>query len=105
MSYLNYEDLQKDKLCIRGTIKEKKLVYLKYIGDNTTLDITENVNIFDIVKKLESCNKKNNIIYDLPSNKEEFNKKLIQENINYQNLYIRIRYDTYSLKVRVDAVS
>lgn len=98
ISHLNYEDLQKDKLRIGGTIKEKDLVYLKYIGDNTTLDITENVNIFDIVKKLESCNKKNNIIYDLPSNKEEFNKKLIQENIDYQNLYIRIRHDTYSLK-------
>lgn len=98
ISYLNYENLQKDKLYIRGTIKEKELAYLNYIGDNTTLDISQNVNIFDIVKKLESCNKKNDIIYDLPSNKEEFNKKLIQENINYQNLYIRIGFDTYSLK-------
>lgn len=102
ISYNNYNDLQKETLRIIDPIDDEHIEYLKYIGEKTELIVSSGANIVDIIEVLRKAGKNNKITYYCMDNKIKLNEEIIKKNINYENTYIEIGTQTYTLKEYVE---
>lgn len=96
ISYYNYEKLQKEsKIYISEELTKEELENLKYIP--TTLEIGYDLEDYDFLRvlttKLKELNKENKITIDT-NNKEQFNKWILNNDIDYENINI----NNYPLK-------
>ena len=97
----NYDALQAGKIFLFEPLDIEHLEYLKYIGDDVELHLSERVNVIDIIDILRSNGKNNKITYDL-KNKKEFNDELFKRNINSDNVYVNILLKTYTLSEYIE---
>lgn len=97
-----YDDLQKGELILTDPIDEDHIEYIKYIGDEVKIKAYKKVNIFDLVEKLRSAGKNNQITYTLGDSKNKFNEELFKRKIPYENIFIEIGVQKYPLKEYVE---
>ena len=60
-SYFKYKDLKENSITFVGPIPEDKLYILKYLGENTVINLSTACNIKEIIETLQKYNKKNQI--------------------------------------------
>lgn len=102
LSYKKYDDLQKGELHLTDPIDEEHIEYVRYIGDELKIIAYQKVNVIDIIEKLRSNGKNNEIIYTLGDNKLKFNEELFKRKIPTDNVFIQIGTRTYKLKEYVE---
>lgn len=75
--YYTYSDFQKNSVFFMSDIPKDKLYVLKYLGDNTVVNLEGKMNIGDILKTLKEYNKHNKI--KIKIHDQEFLKKELLE--------------------------
>lgn len=96
-----YDTLQTGKIILLEPLDKEHLEYLKYIGDNVELKLSERVNVVDIIDILRTNGKNNKITYNL-KNKKVFNNELFKRNINSDNVFINIGLKTFPLSEYIE---
>ncbi|MBP3920648.1 MAG: hypothetical protein J6D28_03685 [Bacilli bacterium] len=98
ISFYKYDALQAGEIYLTELVDVEHIDYIKCIGADAIIKASPSVNVFDIVEKLRSANKNNKVTYRLGDKKIQFNEELFKRNICYENLFIEIGMQKYSLK-------
>lgn len=98
ISFYKYDDLQKEVLYITNPIADEHMEYLSCLGNDTRLILSPDVNVIDIIGKLRSLGKNNQITYRLSGSKRRFNEEIFKRNMSEENVLLEIGTEKYSLK-------
>lgn len=100
ISYYDYHKLQKiDNLDIYNELKEEEINNFKYIPSKLKIkyNCEEYSTILKITRKLKELNKSNQLVIRI-NDKEKFNKWILNNNIDYDNVFIELGITEYPLK-------
>lgn len=86
--FYTISDLKKDELML-PEIKKEEIPYLKEVGENTVITLSNNSdNAIDAIKTLRENNKNNKITITI-TDKKKFNKELFNSDIDLTNVFIK----------------
>lgn len=106
ISYYNYHKLQNLKdICISEDLSEEELNNFKYISPTLEIEYSseEYITMLKIITKLKELNKTNKVVVWITETKnkkekEQFNKWLLNNNLDYEYIFVKLGTIKYSLK-------